>query len=172
ITIIAAIVAIASAGYRAATSPAYYGYAPALVPKAAYAIPHAAYADPKADYVEPFYKPQPYSFGYNIDDGYGNNNFQNEEGDEHGGKRGSYGYTDAHGVYRKVDYIADNHGFRASISTNEPGTSGADPADVKMQAKDAPAKIYAAPAFVAPAYVAYRAPYHGPGYGHHGFKPY
>lgn len=51
-------------------------------------------------------------------------------GDSYGNKKGSYGYTDAHGVYRKVDYIADEHGFRAKISTNEPGTDSADPANV------------------------------------------
>ncbi len=36
---------------------------------------------------------------------------------------GSYGYTDGHGIYRQVDYVADKHGFRATIKTNEPGTS-------------------------------------------------
>ena len=36
---------------------------------------------------------------------------------------GSYGYTDGHGIYRQVDYVADKNGFRASIKTNEPGTS-------------------------------------------------
>lgn len=35
---------------------------------------------------------------------------------------GSYGYTDAYGVYRKVDYVADENGFRATIRSNEPGT--------------------------------------------------
>ncbi len=35
---------------------------------------------------------------------------------------GSYGYTDGHGIYRQVDYIADKSGFRAVIKTNEPGT--------------------------------------------------
>lgn len=38
-------------------------------------------------------------------------------------KTGSYGYTDSYGIYRQVDYIADKHGFRATIKTNEPGTA-------------------------------------------------
>lgn len=33
-------------------------------------------------------KPQPYNFGYNIDDGYGNTQFRNEEGDDYGNKKG------------------------------------------------------------------------------------
>lgn len=57
--------------------------------------------------------PQPYNFGYQIDDGYGNNQHQAEEGDSYGNKKGSYGFTDAYGIYRKVDYIADELGFRA-----------------------------------------------------------
>lgn len=57
-------------------------------------------------------------------------------GDSYGNKKGSYGYTDAHGIYRKVDYIADEHGFRAKISTNEPGTESADPANVSQNPAD------------------------------------
>ena len=78
---------------------------------------------------------QPYSFGYSINDGHGNEQLREEKSDANGHKRGSYGYTDAYGIYRKVDYIADEHGFRASISTNEPGTGGGDPADVHMEAR-------------------------------------
>lgn len=36
---------------------------------------------------------------------------------------GTYGYTDSYGIYRQVDYVADKHGFRATIKTNEPGTA-------------------------------------------------
>src|SRR6218665_3596097 len=35
---------------------------------------------------------------------------------------GSYGLSDADGRVRTVNYVADEHGYRASISTNEPGT--------------------------------------------------
>jgi len=51
-----------------------------------------------------------------------------------------------------VDYIADEGGFRATITTNEPGTSNADPADVKLYAKEAPATVHAAAAYGAPSY--------------------
>ncbi|KAG8182155.1 hypothetical protein JTE90_014564 [Oedothorax gibbosus] len=56
--------------------------------------------------------PQPYGFGYDIKDHHGNQQFRKEHSD---GKRvvGSYGYTDAHGVHRLVDYVADEYGFRA-----------------------------------------------------------
>lgn len=45
-----------------------------------------------------------------------------ETGNANNGKSGSYGYTDANGLYRRVDYVADAYGFRASVQTNEPGT--------------------------------------------------
>ena len=95
---------------------------------------------------------QPYSFGYSINDGYGNEQTREEKSDTNGHKRGSYGYVDAYGIYRKVDYIADEHGFRASISTNEPGTGGGDPADVHMEARPVanPVVVAAAPAYHAP----------------------
>ncbi|UYV67526.1 hypothetical protein LAZ67_5001117 [Cordylochernes scorpioides] len=81
------------------------------------------------------YPPRPYKFGYEVDDSYYNRHHHKEESDIYGGKTGSYGYTDAHGIYRHVSYVADGHGFRAYVSTNEPGTSSQDPADVKMYAK-------------------------------------
>lgn len=44
-------------------------------------------------------------------------------------------YTDPLGIFRVVEYIADENGFRASIRTNEPGVGkapngGSDPASV------------------------------------------
>ena len=106
--------------------------------------------------------PQPYNFGYKIDDGYGNNQHQEESGDTYGNKKGSYGFTDAYGIYRKVDYIADEGGFRATISTNEPGTADSHPADAKIIS--APAVVAAAPAYHAPVYAApaYHAPVYAP----------
>lgn len=63
--------------------------------------------------------------------------------------RGSYGYTDAWGLYRIVDYVADANGFRATIRTNEPGlveknpvTNEVDsPAHIKVAAEETPAKV-------------------------------
>ncbi|XP_003745880.1 cuticle protein 16.8-like [Galendromus occidentalis] len=66
---------------------------------------------------------QPYSFGYDTRDEFGTRQTRSEVSNAAGAKIGSYGYTDPHGIYRQVNYIADGAGFRASISTNEPGTS-------------------------------------------------
>jgi len=138
---------------------------------------------------EPVYPPHPYSFGYDIDDGYGTKSHQKEDGDEHGGKRGSYGYTDAYGIYRQVDYIADDYGFRATIKTNEPGTASQSPADVSLYANPVQtvhkvathhAPVYAAPAYSAPKAVYAPAYGHGPSYaspqityaGGHGYDGY
>ena len=46
-------------------------------------------------------------------------------------------------MYRKVEYVADENGYRATITTNEPGTANANPADVKIYAKEPPASVYA-----------------------------
>lgn len=41
------------------------------------------------------------------------------KGDAHGNKVGSYIIKDIDGRSRRVDYVADAHGFRATIGTNE-----------------------------------------------------
>ncbi|CAN7996610.1 unnamed protein product, partial [Ixodes hexagonus] len=73
--------------------------------------------------------PQPYSFGYDNTDEFGTRLTRQETGDEHNNKVGSYGYVDAHGVARTVNYVADALGFRATVQTNEPGTKTSAPAD-------------------------------------------
>lgn len=90
----------------------------------------------------PQYPPQPFAWGYDINDGYGGAQYHKESGDEYGKRTGSYGYTDAYGIYRQVDYVADEHGFRATIKTNEPGTSNESPADVEMHAYEPPSNYY------------------------------
>ncbi|XP_054710384.1 elastin-like [Uloborus diversus] len=75
--------------------------------------------------------PQPYKFGYNIKDKHGDQ-YREEVGDGISGVKGSYGFSDARGVHRQVDYVADHAGFRAQVKTNEPGTANQDPAAVKM----------------------------------------
>lgn len=60
--------------------------------------------------------------------------YRHEEADGSGTVRGSYGFTDDKGIYREVHYIADKHGFRAHVKTNEPGTANQDAADVKIEA--------------------------------------
>ncbi|XP_064454833.1 cuticle protein 10.9-like [Ornithodoros turicata] len=128
---------------------------------------YAAAAAPKALVAEPFYAPQPYSFGYNTVDEYGNKQHRNEESDASNTKTGSYGYTDAHGIYRHVNYIADAHGFRATIDTNEPGTKAGASADAVYNAKPVVTGpvVKAAAAFVAPTYAKFGFPAHG----HHGY---
>ncbi|KAL1480033.1 hypothetical protein MTO96_051375 [Rhipicephalus appendiculatus] len=55
-------------------------------------------------------------------------------GDANNVKTGSYGYTDVYGLYRRVNYIADANGFRATVDTNEPGTAPGASADVVFNA--------------------------------------
>ncbi|KAH7963224.1 hypothetical protein HPB52_020149 [Rhipicephalus sanguineus] len=62
----------------------------------------------------PLWPPQPYSFGYDNVDEYGNRQFRSEQGDSNNIKTGSYGYRDVNGLYRRVNYVADANGFRAT----------------------------------------------------------
>ncbi|XP_040072588.1 cuticle protein 16.8-like [Ixodes scapularis] len=73
--------------------------------------------------------PQPYNFAFDNTDEFGTRLTRQETGDEFNGKVGSYSYTDAAGVYRTVNYVADAAGFRATVNTNEPGTKTSEPAD-------------------------------------------
>ncbi|CAL1300227.1 unnamed protein product, partial [Larinioides sclopetarius] len=68
----------------------------------------------------------------------GNTQYHKEEGNEYNHKKGSYDYTDAYGVYRHVDYIADDKGFRAKIRTDVPGVDNYQPADVYIHAEQPP----------------------------------
>ncbi|PRD30893.1 UNVERIFIED_CONTAM: Cuticle protein 16.8 [Trichonephila clavipes] len=79
--------------------------------------------------------PQPYEYGYALKDEHGNTQHRKESSDGHGKVEGSYGFTDEHGLYRSVQYVADKEGFRASIKTNEPGTESQDPADVHLDSE-------------------------------------
>lgn len=69
-----------------------------------------------------------YAFGYNEDHSTGGT-FRREQGGP-GHQVGSYGLRDADGRTRVVNYVADAHGFRANIQTNEPGVEPKDPAAV------------------------------------------
>lgn len=66
---------------------------------------------------------EPFAFDYKIEDDYGNGQYRKEESDKNGVVKGSYGYTDTSGIYRHVEYVADENGFRANIKSNEPGLS-------------------------------------------------
>ncbi|GFY46035.1 uncharacterized protein TNIN_92821 [Trichonephila inaurata madagascariensis] len=74
--------------------------------------------------------PQPYKFGYSVKDKHGEQH-REEAGDGHA-VRGSYGFSDARGIHRQVNYVADHAGFRAQIKTNEPGTANQNPAAVHL----------------------------------------
>ncbi|KAH7961696.1 pupal cuticle protein 36 [Rhipicephalus sanguineus] len=78
--------------------------------------------------------PQPYSSGYDTVDEVGNRQYRSEQGDANNVKTGSYGYMDVYGLYRRVNYVADANGFRATVDTNEPGTAPGASADVVFNA--------------------------------------
>ncbi|GIY24797.1 uncharacterized protein CEXT_386041 [Caerostris extrusa] len=100
---------------------------------------------------EEYHHPHPYDYGYDVKDDYGNKQFRQESGDGKGGVKGSYGYVDAHGIHRQVDYVADHHGFRAQVKTNEPGTANQNPAAVG---------VHSAAPLHAPSYAPVHAPSH------------
>ncbi|CAL1301430.1 unnamed protein product [Larinioides sclopetarius] len=77
------------------------------------------------------YHPQPYAFGYTVNDHHSEQHRQ-ETGNGHSAVVGSYGFTDARGIARQVNYIADHAGFRAHVNTNEPGTANQNPAAVHL----------------------------------------
>ncbi|XP_076332082.1 uncharacterized protein LOC143237101 [Tachypleus tridentatus] len=121
-----------------------------------------------------------YAFGY--DEGHlTGGTFRKETGDVFGNKIGSYGLRDADGRVRTVNYVADAAGYRADISSNEPGVKPKDPANtsinkgVAVAAPVAHALTYAAtPALnyagVIPAAHTYNYAYGFPAYGHHYFN--
>ncbi|KAH7967336.1 hypothetical protein HPB49_024115 [Dermacentor silvarum] len=152
---------LAPAGYRGV---GFGGYAAAGTPYGGY----DAYASP----------PQPYSFGYDNVDEYGNQQFRSEQGDSNNAKTGSYGYRDANGLYRRVNYVADANGFRATVDTNEPGTTPGASADVVFNAAPVVPPVPSADTQIgAPAAYAVRtaAPYNAggySGYGRYGYNPY
>uniref|UniRef100_A0A4Q8K3I7 U84-Liphistoxin-Lth1a_1 n=1 Tax=Liphistius thaleban TaxID=1905330 RepID=A0A4Q8K3I7_9ARAC len=159
-----------AASMAAATSYDYssgksYGYAPKK--SYGYSGYQGAYAQP-AEVYDSYHKPQPYSFGYETKDAYGNKQFRQEDSDASGAKRGSYGYTDAHGIYRTVEYVADHKGFRAWIKTNEPGTSNQDPADVKVNAVESP--VHHSPVLAPASPAVYSSPVHYDSYSPKAYK--
>ncbi|GFY72678.1 cuticle protein 16.8 [Trichonephila inaurata madagascariensis] len=74
-------------------------------------------------------------------------------------------FEDLNGIERVVEYVADEHGYRADIKTNEPGTESQNPANVVLHASPvvvdapkayaAPRPLYQAPRYAAPAYPKY-----------------
>lgn len=66
-----------------------------------------------------------------------------EKADGAGNVRGSYGYMDSQGLFRRVQYEADRNGFRAKVSSNEPGLSDAagSPANVQLMLHPVPDQV-------------------------------
>ncbi|XP_076356814.1 cuticle protein 10.9-like [Tachypleus tridentatus] len=77
--------------------------------------------------------PTPYETGYDTVDEFGTRLVRQETGDGAGRVQGSYGYADAQGIWRDVKYVADEGGFRASVSTNEPELPTRTPLTSKSQ---------------------------------------
>lgn len=72
---------------------------------------------------DPLAKPNPYSFSYSADS-LGGRSAHNEQGDGQGRVQGFYTILGADGRERRVEYVADELGYRATIQTNEVGTKG------------------------------------------------
>lgn len=86
-------------------------------------------------------RPRAYSFSYDTEHEDGSNQRREESSDANGVVRGSYSYRDADGLFRTVEYIADENGYRANIRTNEPGVSPGQPADVQLQLEPVPEAV-------------------------------
>lgn len=78
------------------------------------------YVEQQAEISAPPGQAEPFAFDFKTQDQSGNGQYRKEESDKNGVVRGSYGYW-SDGIYRQVNYIADENGFRASIQSNEPG---------------------------------------------------
>ena len=73
-------------------------------------------------------EPEPYAFDYSVE-----GSSRRESGDTKGVVRGQYTLQAADGSARVVDYVADQNGFRATVSTNEFGTESRSPAGVEVR---------------------------------------
>ncbi|XP_018494174.1 uncharacterized protein LOC108863933 [Galendromus occidentalis] len=88
---------------------------------------------------------KPYHFSYSAH-GHDGGSAREEKSDENGRVTGWYTIVTADGHKRKVSYVADEHGFRAKVETNEPGTANEDPASVRVKS-DAPKIVHNEPNF-------------------------
>lgn len=74
----------------------------------------------------------PYQFSY-FAGGHDGSHSRHETRDANGRVSGHYTLATDEGSQRVVCYVADEHGFRAWVDTNEPGTDNQDPADVSVR---------------------------------------
>ncbi|XP_035218693.1 uncharacterized protein LOC118191936 [Stegodyphus dumicola] len=85
---------------------------------------------------------KPYEFAYKLNDGNGSSQHRQEIRNENGDIRGSYGYVDPLGIYRKVEYYTDTNGYHAKVESNEPGLSNKNSANTIFVVQTSPvAKI-------------------------------
>ncbi|XP_046455594.1 larval cuticle protein 16/17-like [Daphnia pulex] len=126
------------------------------------------YEAPKyeAKYEEVTYAPQPYSFGYDVQDKESYNDFEHNEKSDYNVVTGSYRVALPDGRTQIVTYKADAYGYTADVKYEGEAKY---PEYVEKQYKAAsyPAPAYSAPAYSAPAYPApaYPAPaYKAPAY--------
>jgi len=82
--------------------------------------------------------PSPYQFSYDTQTD-GSSSGRTESGDANGKVIGQYSIKGADGIQRIVSYTADSEGFRANISTNEPGTESQNPSFIVLQSSQLPA---------------------------------
>lgn len=95
---------------------------PALLPGISPTVPNVDLLESENDIRPPVdNSASPYLFGYIVNDGQGSIQHREESADDDGVVTGSYGYRDNMGLYRIVNYIADENGFRVKIKSNEPG---------------------------------------------------
>ncbi|XP_046657091.1 cuticle protein 7-like isoform X5 [Daphnia pulicaria] len=113
------------------------------------------YEAPKyeAKYEEVTYAPQPYSFGYDVQDKESYNDFEHNEKSDYNVVTGSYRVALPDGRTQIVTYKADAYGYTADVKYEGEAKY---PEYVEKQYKAAsyPAPAYSAPAYSAPAYPA------------------
>ncbi|XP_055930793.1 cuticle protein 14-like [Argiope bruennichi] len=83
--------------------------------------------------------PSPYEFGFSMNDGNGTAQHRQEIRLENGDIKGSYGYVDPFGVYRKVEYYTDASGYHAKVTSNEPGLDNKNSANAIFVVENPPA---------------------------------
>jgi len=76
---------------------------------------------------------EPYSFAYTSPNEDGTSSSREETSDANRRVVGSYTIQGADGQSRRVEYVADENGFRANVITNEIGTESQNSADVQFQ---------------------------------------
>ncbi|GFS42041.1 cuticle protein 16.8 [Nephila pilipes] len=81
---------------------------------------------------------EPYEFGFQMNDGNGTTQHRQEIRQENGDVKGSYGYVDPAGVYRKVEYYTDESGYHAKVTSNEPGLSNKNSANTIFVVENPP----------------------------------